>query len=60
VAVDPSLTPQELREAYLRNAAEARETAARSRSRSVREHYLSVALFWTTLAKMTSDPESED
>jgi len=57
---DPSLTPRELRESYLRNASEAREAAARSRSRSERERHLTVALFWTTLAKMTSSPEADD
>jgi hypothetical protein len=57
---EPSLTPRQLREAYLRNAAQARDAAARSRSHSEREHHLSVALFWTTLAKMTSSPKADD
>jgi hypothetical protein len=44
------LTPRERRESYLRNAAEARGIAERAHSESARERYLTLALFWTTLA----------
>ena len=43
-------TPRERREAYLRNAAGARGIADRAHSESVRQRYLALALFWTTLA----------
>jgi len=53
-------TPRERREAYLRNAAEARGIAERAHSESARERYHTLALFWTTLANEVSGIAAEE
>jgi len=53
--IDPFATPKERSQAYLRSANEARTIAENSRFPAIRERYLSLALFWTTLANEVRD-----